>query len=135
VRCEPRPFGAARPAADIAYFVDRIPVRESLVAIEGWAALPGRAAQAGQVHVILLSEKSRHVFTTVAQDRADVAAAHPRENWRRSGFRFELRPWLLPAENFQIGLLLQTERGREFIMTAHRLELTGPLRGILANGP
>jgi hypothetical protein len=135
VRCEQRKFGAAQPAADIAYFVDRIPVSDSLVAIEGWAALAGREARAGQVHVLLLSEKSRRVFTTVAQERADVAAAHPQQRWRHSGFRFELRPWLLPAENFQIGLLLQTDRGREFVMTAHRLDLTGPARGILANAP
>ena len=133
--CPPRRIASPRPVGDIAYFVDRIPVDDSLVAIEGWAAIPGQEAKAGQIHVILQSEKSRLVFATVPKERPDVGAAHPGQKWASSGFRFQQRRWLLPAENFQIGLLIVSGRGAEYVMTAHRLDLTGQGVGILAGSP
>ncbi len=123
-----------REVGDLLYFVDRIPVTGTLVAIEGWAAIRGLESKPGQVHVVLQSEKSRHIFTTLPMERLDVSSAHPAEKWRQSGFRFQLQRWLLPAENFQIGILIQSGRGAEFSLTAHRLDLTGQGQGILATG-
>lgn len=132
--CRERTFKDARAVGTIAYFVDRIPVTDSLVSIEGWAAYTGRAAKPGQVHVILQSAKTRRIYTTMLWERADLVAAFPQEKWRDAGFRFQLRRWSLPKENFQVGLLITTERGAEFVMTAHRLDLTGKGEGILAGG-
>lgn len=132
--CRERKFKDARAVGTIAYFVDRIPVTDTLVTIEGWAAYAGRAAKPGQVHVILQSAKTRRIYTTTLWERADLVAAFPQEKWRDAGFRFQLRRWGLPKENFQIGLLITTERGAEFVMTAHRLDLTGKGEGILAGG-
>ncbi|MFM7750520.1 MAG: hypothetical protein ACKPB0_08900 [Opitutaceae bacterium] len=131
----PARLGGAKPGADIAYFIDRIPVTPEQVRIEGWAALPGIPARAGDVRVILQSAKSRLVFTAAPQPRPDVASVHTAQNWRDSGFRFQLRRSLLPKENFQIGLLLTTPRGPELVMTAHRVDLTGEGRGVLAGAP
>jgi hypothetical protein len=132
--CQERKFRAALAVGHIVYYVDRIPVNDALVSIEGWAAVPGRESKPGQIHVVLQSEKSRHIFTTMLWERPDVSAVYPAENWRAAGFRFQQRRGSLPRENFQIGLLIESERGAEFIMTAHRLDLTGQGEGILATG-
>jgi hypothetical protein len=131
----PAKFGAAKPATGLAYFIDRIPVSAEQVRIEGWAALPGVEARPGQTRVVLQSAKSRFVFTAVAQPRPDVAAVHTKEKWRESGFRFQLRRSLLPREDFQVGLIHDTPRGPEYVMTAHRVDLTGEGRGVLAGAP
>ena len=131
----PTRLGGAKPGAEIAYFIDRIPVTPEQVRIEGWAALPGIPARPGDVRIILQSAQTRLVFTAGPQPRADVAAVHTAQNWRDSGFRFQLRRSLLPRENFQIGLLLTTPRGPEFVMTAHRVDLTAEGRGVLAGAP
>lgn len=131
----PAKFGATKPSSGFAYFIDRIPVSAEQVRIEGWAALPGVEARPGQTRVILQSAKSRLVFTAVPQPRPDVAGIHTKERWRESGFRFQLRRSLLPKEDFQVGLIHDTPRGPEYMMTAHRVDLTGEGRGVLAVGP
>ncbi len=131
--CEPRRFPAARPAAAFAYCVDRIDVAEQLVVIDGWVARAGQVARTGQIHVVLQSAKSRLIFTTVPVPRLDVAKVHTTERWLDSGFRFQLRRWLLPAEDFQVGLLLEADGQAEFVLTAHRLDMTGKGEGHLAN--
>lgn len=135
VLCRPRSFPDARPAPEMGYFVDRIPVDAQMVAIEGWAAFAGRESKPGQIHVVLQSPKSRLIFTTLPMERPDVTAVFKAERWQYAGFRFQTRRWLLPAEDFQIGLLIESDNGAEFTMTAHRLDLTGAGRGILATGP
>jgi len=131
-RCQERKFPDAHSVGTIAYFIDRIPVNDTLVSIDGWAAYAGRAAKPGEVHVVLQSAKTRRIYTTTLWERADLVAAFPQEHWRDAGFHFQLRRWSLPKENFRIGLLITTERGAEFIMTSHRLDLTGKGEGILA---
>lgn len=71
----------------------------------------------------------------MAQPRPDVAAVHTKEKWRESGFRFQLRRSFLPREDFQVGLIHDTPRGPEYVMTAHRVDLTGEGRGVLAGAP
>ncbi len=131
--CQPRVFPQAKPSANLAYYVDRITVNEETVRIEGWAARPGFVSAPGQIHVILLSETTRTVYTTVSMRRPDVDASEPRYEWDYSGFRLQYRHWALPHENFQIGIMIVSDQGAEFVMTAHRLDLTGKGTGILAN--
>ncbi len=131
--CQQRWFPQARPAASLAYFVDRISVADELISIEGWAARGGVVSKPGEVHLILQSKQSQQIFTTLPVDRADVAAVHSTENWKQSGFQFLRRRWLLPAEDFQIGLLIYSQGRAEFIMTAHHLDMTGRGVGVLAN--
>lgn len=130
--CQPRKFPKAQATADLTYFVDRINVDEQMISIEGWAARAGRPSAPDQIHLVLQSDHSRHIFTTINQLRNDVTAAHPQETWLQSGFRFQRRRWLLPAENFQIGLLIYSQGRAEFVMTAHRLDMTGKGVGLLA---
>lgn len=130
--CQQRSFPQAQVSTDLLYFVDRILVNEQTITAEGWAARAGRTAAANEIHLVLQSQKSRHIFSTIPIDRTDVAAAHPQENWLHSGFRFQLRRWLVPAEDFQIGVLVYSEGRAEFMMTAHRLDMTGKGEGILA---
>jgi hypothetical protein len=132
--CAPRKFRDPRPSGAILYYVDRLPVTDVLVAVDGWAGVAGRASKPGQIHVILQSAQSRHVFTTLQMPRPDVVAAHPHEKWEYTGFRFQYRRAQLPAEDFQVGILLETEHGSEFTMTAHRVDLRGKGQGILATG-
>ena len=130
--CQPRKFPKAQATADLTYFIDRINVDDYVFSIEGWVARPGRPSAPDQIHLVLQSDHSRHIFTTINQRRADVAAAHPHEKWLDSGFRYQSRNWLLPAENFQIGLLIYSQGRAEFVMTAHRLDMTGKGVGLLA---
>jgi hypothetical protein len=130
--CQPRQFPKAQPTTELTYFVDRIIVTEHEFSIEGWVARPGHPSTPDQIHVIFQSTKSRHIFTTLNHVRADVAAAHPHEKWLESGFRFQRRKWLLPKEDFQIGLLVYSGGRAEFVMTAHRIDMTGKGVGILA---
>jgi hypothetical protein len=130
--CQPRKFPKAQATADLTYFIDRINVDEQMISIEGWVARAGRPSAPDQIHLVLQSDHSRHIFTTINQLRNDVTAAHPQETWLQSGFRFQRRRWLLPAENFQIGLLIYSQGRAEFVMTAHRLDMTGKGVGLLA---
>lgn len=130
--CKQRWFPEAKPSSSLAYYVDRITVGDQLIAIEGWAARPGQPAVPEEIHVILQSTKTHQIYTTLPVDRADVIAAHPTETWLKSGFRFQRRRWLLPAENFQVGLLIYSGGRAEFVMTAHRLDMSGKGEGILA---
>ena len=132
--CKQRWFPDARVTTDLSYYVDRINFEDQVVSMEGWVAHPGRTSAPSQIHVIFQSKQSQHIFTTIPQQRADVSAAYPQEKWLDSGFRFQRRRWLLPAEDFQIGLLIYSEGRAEFVMTAHRLDMRGKGEGILANG-
>lgn len=131
--CQQRWFPQAQPAPSLAYYVDRITVAEELISIEGWAAQPQKTSMPGQVHLILQSKQSQHIFTTLPVERPDVESVHSSEQWRQSGFQFLRRRWLLPAENFQIGLLIYSGGQAEFVMTAHHLDMTGTGVGVLAN--
>ncbi len=132
--CKQRWFPDAQVTTDLSYYVDRFNIDEQVMSMEGWVAGPGRTSAPSQIHVILQSKQSHHIFTTIPQERADVGAAYPHEKWLHSGFRFQRRRWLLPAEDFQIGLLIYSEGRAEFVMTAHRLDMRGKGVGFLANG-
>ncbi|MCX6953168.1 MAG: hypothetical protein NTV51_13530 [Verrucomicrobia bacterium] len=132
--CKQRWFPDAKVAASLSYYVDRIIIDDQIVTIEGWAARPGQVSAPDQIHLVLQSTKTREIYTTLPMERPDVTTAHPEENWGKSGFRFQRRRWLLPAEDFQIGLLINSKGNAEFVMTAHHLDMRGKGVGILANG-
>jgi len=117
-------FPDARLVTNLTYNIDQATVDGRQVSIDGWAAFPQRVAKVGQVHVVLESAKSRHIFVARTVPRPDVAAAYPGQRWRGSGFHFDARRWSLPKEDFKIGVLINSERGAQYIMTAQRLDLT-----------
>ena len=128
-----RVFPITRPGVGFSSSVERIVADPNMVTIDGWAAIAGRPARPDDVHVVLCSAGERHVLTTSAVARPDLAAAFPGESWQDAGFHFEIRRWLLPRENYQVGLLIPTERGAELIMTAQKLELDGDAVAIEKN--
>jgi hypothetical protein len=133
--CEPRSFpGDAQATSRIAYFVDEMTVNSLAAYIDGWAAIPGEVAKRGQVHLVLRSGDTTHVFRTVTITRPDVAAATKHPDWRLSGFRFALRRDRLPTGEFQVGLLIDDGDTPEYVMTAHRLQLIGDGKALLATG-
>lgn len=131
--CKQRWFPEATPAAALAYYVDRITVDDQIVTVEGWAARPSHPSAVDEVHIILRSNKTHEIYTTIPMDRPDVSTAHPQEKWLKSGFRFQRRRWLLPSEDFQLGLLIYSKGKAEFVMTAHHLDMRGKGVGVLAN--
>lgn len=133
--CVPRPFPAARPSARIAYFVDELTVNDRSAFIDGWAAIPGRGTKRGELHVVLRSATATHLFTTVTVQRPDVAAAYREPGWHFSGFLFARRRDDLPAGEFQLGFLIKRGGDSEYIMTDHRLVLTGAGKALLARPP
>lgn len=133
--CVPRPFSSAQPSARIAYFVDELSVSNHSAFIDGWAAIPGLEAKRGEVRVVLRSATATHVFTTVTVQRPDVAAACNEPGWKFCGFRFVRLRDNLPTGEFQIGFLIKHGGEAEYIMTDHRLRLTGAGQALLARGP
>ncbi len=116
-------FPYARPSTRIVHHFDQLLATSRAITIGGWAAIPGEASERGQVHVVLKSEKSLLVLTTVTLPRPDVVQAQEEPDWRLSGFRSVLGPQRLPAENFEIGVLIANGDYAEFIMTGHQLLL------------
>jgi hypothetical protein len=109
----------------VSYAVDRITAGPNMVTIDGWAATWGHVAVPGEVEVVLRSTQSQHVLSTIPVTRPDVGHAFPKEHWREAGFRFALRRWLLPPEDFQLGILIRTPEGAQLVMTPQRIDLTG----------
>jgi hypothetical protein len=132
--CVPRPFPRARPSTEIIYFVEEITVNAHSASVEGWAAIPGKLSERRSIHLMLRSETETHIFTTVMCSRLDVVEALKDPKVELSGFSFALRRDRLPTGNFQVGILIDDGKDGEYIMTAHRLELVGEGKGLLATG-
>ncbi|MEY4938470.1 MAG: hypothetical protein RIQ93_205 [Verrucomicrobiota bacterium] len=129
-----RKFPKARLVENLNYYFDRITVDDRMISIEGWAGFPDRKSLPQQIHVILRSTKSNRLYTTLSVERGDVEAVHHQQAWRQSGFHFLARRWLIPPEHYQVGLLIRSDKGNEFVMTAHELDMTGVGVGSLATG-
>lgn len=132
--CEPRTFRNAKPSSRIVYYVDEMTVTPRAAYVAGWAGIRGVTSERHTLHVVLRSETAMHVFTTISASRPDVAKAEKSENWLWSGFRFTRLREGLPSGEFQLGFLITTDKGAEYIMTAHRLNLTGEGKALLATG-
>jgi hypothetical protein len=131
--CVRRPFPVAQPSARIAYFVDEITVNEHSAFIDGWAGVHGLTAGHGELQVVLRSATTTHVYTTVTVQRPDVVAATREAGWRLCGFLFAVRRDELPVGDFQLGFLIKRGGKAEYIMTDHRLLLTGAGKTVLAS--
>jgi hypothetical protein len=130
--CDERTFSTPQPSSRIAYFVEDIAVNGRVASVIGWAAIPGIASRRGQVHVVLRSGESMHVFTTVAITRPDVAEALKHPECVLAGFGFAVRRDELPTGEFQLGFLFKEGGRSEYIMTGHRLNLVGEGKALLA---
>ena len=117
------PLPVTLPGTGFSTSIDRLAVDEHLVTIDGWAAVAGRVARPGDVHVVLISANEKRVHTTMTVPRSDLITTFPGERWGQAGFHFALRRSLLPPENYQVGVLIPTARGAELVMTKQRLEL------------
>ena len=132
--CSPRSFPHAQPSSRIIYFVDEMTVTSRSAYVEGWAAIPGRRSERGEVHLVLRSGTQMHVFTTVTSARPDVTKETKNPEWELSGYRFGRRRDRLPTGEFQIGFLIADEDGKnaEYIMTDHKMILIGDGKAVLA---
>lgn len=124
----------AKPSTRLAYFVDAMTVSERSVFITGWAALTGERARRGQVQLVLRSDKETLLFTTVTETRPDVAKATEKPEWELSGFLFVARRERIPEGDYQVGFLIDGPDGPEFTLTAHRVQLIGEGKALLATG-
>ena len=122
----PAAFPDATPSTRLITYVDELFASARAVTIGGWAMLPSRLSRRGQVYVVLQSKKSRLIFSSVTLQRTDVATAYKEPKWLYSGFRAVINRARLPAENFEVGVLIVDEGKAEFVMTASRLELGTP---------
>jgi hypothetical protein len=118
-------FADATPNSHIITYVDELIVNDRAVTIGGWAMLPGKLSKRGQVYVVLRSAKSLLYFSTVTLQRPDVAKAYNEPKWRLAGFRAVIGRQRLPAEDFEVGVLIaEDEDSGEFLMTQNRLLLS-----------
>jgi hypothetical protein len=131
--CTPAEIENAKPSDRITYHVDEMTVGNDATYVAGWAAISDRKSRRGEIHLVLRSPTSNLIYTTVAKSRPDVAAAHAAPEWRLSGFRFAVARSRLPAEELQVGIMIKDGDDAEYIMTGHRLRLTGRGEALLAN--
>ena len=115
---------------------DELVVNDRAVTAGGWAMIPGHRAQSGEIFLVLRSAGSTLYFSTVTLLRPDVAKAYNEPKWRKSGFRAVIERERLPAEDFDVGVLINGPDGPEFAMTENRLELAPnkPARAVTAAG-
>lgn len=133
--CLERPFPLnAKPSKRLTYFVDDMQVTDRSVFLTGWAALRDVTSKRHQIHLVLRSDEATHLFTAVSETRPDVAKATQQPGWEISGFQFARLRERLPEGQFQVGFLIDGPDGPEFVMTAHRLDLTGEGKALLATG-
>ena len=127
--CREKPFPReARESANIVYYVEEVAVTARSAAIRGWAGIPGRRFARGAIQVVLEAGGARRTYQAVSVPRADVPAVTHRPEWDRAGFHFAREIADLPAGEFRVGLLVEDEDRREFVMTGAILRLPAAAR-------
>jgi hypothetical protein len=116
-------FPAARPNAAIITHFDELVVNDRAITLGGWAMIPGHVSKRDQIYVVLRSDRSTLCYSTVTLLRPDVARAYEKPEWRRAGFRAVIERSRLPAEDFDVGVLIADRNGGELLMTTNRIEL------------
>jgi hypothetical protein len=122
--CEVCTVDAPQPNSAMVTYVTDLTATTRAVGFEGWAMIPDRLSKRGQIHVVLRSEKSFLVFSTLSMPRPDVAKAFGQPGWRECGYNFVTARKHLPPEKFQIGLLITEGTRTEMKMTDQQLDLT-----------
>ena len=115
---------AATPSTRIIAHADEVLVNDRAVTVGGWAMIRGLASKRGQVFVLLRSTQSQRIYSTVTLQRPDVAKAYSEPSWRLAGFRAVIERAALPAEDFDVGVIVVTATGPEFQLLPHRLLLS-----------
>ena len=85
--------------------------------------IPGKVSRRGQVYLVLRSERTTLFFTALTLQRPDVAAAYKEPKWRLCGFRAVIGRTRLPAEDFEVGVLIADGDEVEYVITPYRLHL------------
>ncbi len=122
--CELRTVSAPQTNPTMVTYVTDLTATAHAVGFEGWAMIPQRLSKRGQIHVVLRSAKSYLVFSTLSMPRPDVARAFGQPLWRECGYNFVAARTRLPAEDFQIGLLIDDGDRTEVKMTEQHLDLS-----------
>lgn len=117
-------FPEAAPSTRIVSYVDEIITNSRAVTLGGWGMIPGVVSKPGEIYVVLKSEKSLLYYSTITLQRPDVAKAYEEPKWRLSGFRAVIARDRLPAEDFEVGVLISDGDEAEFIITPTRLRLS-----------
>ena len=116
-------FPTARLSDRMIGWADQFVVNDRSIMIGGWAMIQGQLSRRGHVYVMLRSEKSKFIFSTVTLQRPDVAKAYQTPGWRRSGFRTVIERSSLPAEDFDVGVLVDGDNAPKYMMLRKRLLL------------
>ncbi len=105
--------------------IDETIVNDRAITIGGWGMIPGIESKRGQIFLVLKSETQTLYFSTITLQRPDVAKAYNEPLWKMSGFRSVFRRTRIPADTYQIGVLIRNGRNVEYVMTKSQLVL-GP---------
>lgn len=119
----PVAIASAQPVDHIRYVFDELKADGDNVYVRGWAFVPERAADSGEIHIVFQSADARRVYKALSVARPDVAAAFHDERVAQSGFRLVLPRRELPRDSLAVGVLF-TRAGApaEFALSAQRLE-------------
>ncbi|WP_414661087.1 hypothetical protein [Horticoccus sp. 23ND18S-11] len=113
----------ATPSTRIIAHADEVVVNDRAVTVGGWAMIRGLESKRDQVFVLIRSNRTQRIYSTVTLQRPDVAKAYNEPGWRRAGFRAVIERAALPAEDFEVGVIVITPTGPEFQLLNHRLPL------------
>lgn len=129
---ELKSFPRAKPSGRIVYYVDELSVNQESAYVAGWAALPDQEMGRDQLFVVLRSKDAMRVYTTVQVRRPDLVNAMRQPGWQLAGFHFVVQRSLIPDGEYEVGFLITTDEGAEYIMSEHRLRLVREGGAILA---
>jgi hypothetical protein len=77
--------------------------------LQGWAMIPGVAAQQGQVFVLLADDTQQWQLPTCRMQRPDVSKYYQQTDglYDGSGYRIYLKTFSLPASAYRIGIMVE----------------------------
>ncbi len=128
-----KPRGSAEVEMDVplkearlSYYLDRITVGPMSVHLKGWMYPEAQGSYDFDPYLMLRSEGRTYFFRGRKEHRPDLVAAMKREDVGESGFYFVIPKTDIPAQDFDVSLVLKRGDDALYSNTDHRLALGDP---------
>lgn len=76
------------------------------LSVAGWSFIGGEEPKGNQISIILKSEINQYIFSTISQNRPDVAAAYGDQNLVSVGFTSRIPIDLVQDGEYKIGVCI-----------------------------
>lgn len=103
-------FDLPHETNDVMYAIDTAETTKSKtygktwLTIAGWSFIAGESPKDAQISIVLKSEINQYIFSTISQNRPDVAAAYGDENLVRVGFTSRIPTDVINGGEYRVGV-------------------------------